>query len=120
MKIQNAIEDTSRFNRSGITAILVYPMNSLANDQEDRIRELLKQSGHTGINVARYDRQKAAVPCRHGRGDSGFRRRVFPQALLPELARLQMSRVRPELTHHGTRSFRRRPDIGASREQVSH
>jgi ATP-dependent helicase YprA (DUF1998 family) len=32
--IQNAIEDATAFKQSGLTAILVYPMNALANDPE--------------------------------------------------------------------------------------
>jgi replicative superfamily II helicase/very-short-patch-repair endonuclease len=55
--IQNAIEDAARFQRSGITAILIYPMNALANDQEGRIQDYLAASGHTYIDVKRYDRQ---------------------------------------------------------------
>ena len=35
--IQNAIEDATRFKRSGLMAILVYPMNALAADREARI-----------------------------------------------------------------------------------
>lgn len=54
--IQNAIADSSRFDRRGVTAILVYPMNALANDQEERIRLYLQESGHTHVSVARYDR----------------------------------------------------------------
>ncbi|MGQ9369061.1 DEAD/DEAH box helicase [Azospirillum sp. ST 5-10] len=55
--IQNAIEDSSRFQgRPGITAILVYPMNALANDQEERINDYLARSGHTHVKVRRYDR----------------------------------------------------------------
>ena len=55
--IQNAIEDSARFpKKSGITAILVYPMNALANDQEGPIEELLRESGHTHVRVERYDR----------------------------------------------------------------
>jgi len=54
--IQNAIEDSVRFRRDGLTALLVYPMNALANDQEERIRQFLEVSGHTHVNVARYDR----------------------------------------------------------------
>ncbi|MFO0761090.1 MAG: protein kinase [Byssovorax sp.] len=54
--LQNAIEDYARFSRDGLTAILVYPMNALATDQERRITEYLEESGHTGIRVARYDR----------------------------------------------------------------
>ena len=54
--IQNALEDSVRFSRSGLTAILVYPMNALANDQLERIRDYLQSSRHTHIRVARYDR----------------------------------------------------------------
>ena len=34
--IQNAYADAIAFKKSGITAILVYPMNALANDQKKR------------------------------------------------------------------------------------
>jgi hypothetical protein len=54
--IQNAIEDSVRFRQTGLTALLVYPMNALANDQEERIRQYLQASGHTHVKVARYDR----------------------------------------------------------------
>jgi hypothetical protein len=55
--LQNAIEDSVRFKQSGITAILVYPMNALANDQELRINDYLAGAGRGDISVARYDRQ---------------------------------------------------------------
>lgn len=54
--IQNAIEDSVRFQQPGLTALLVYPMNALANDQEERIHQYLQASGHTHVKVARYDR----------------------------------------------------------------
>jgi len=55
--IQNAIEDARCFpKKSGLTAILVYPMNALANDQQERIDDFLKKTGHTYVKVARYDR----------------------------------------------------------------
>ena len=54
--IQNAVEDSVRFRHDGLTALLVYPMNALANDQEERIRQYLQASGHTHVTVARYDR----------------------------------------------------------------
>jgi replicative superfamily II helicase/predicted nucleic acid-binding Zn-ribbon protein len=55
--IQNAFEDATRFKRFGLTAILLYPMNALANDQFQRIEDYLEASGLTGvINVAKYDR----------------------------------------------------------------
>src|SRR5438874_2369421 len=37
--------------RSGLTAILVYPMNALANDQLDRLRDML---GGTGITFGQW------------------------------------------------------------------
>lgn len=54
--LQNAIEDAAQFSQDGVTAILIYPMNALAGDQEKRIQEYLKLSGHTAVRFARYDR----------------------------------------------------------------
>ncbi|MFN8441787.1 MAG: DEAD/DEAH box helicase [Caldilineaceae bacterium] len=55
--IQNALEDATRFKQNGLTAILIYPMNALANDQEKRINEYLESAGLQGvIKVAKYDR----------------------------------------------------------------
>ncbi|MBD2014350.1 DEAD/DEAH box helicase [Microcoleus sp. FACHB-53] len=55
--IQNAIEDAIQFKQSGLTAILVYPMNALANDQLQRIESYLESSGWAGaVSVAQYDR----------------------------------------------------------------
>ena len=55
--IQNAFQDAGTFQRGGLTALFVYPMNALANDQEDRIKEYLRASGWEGaVTVARYDR----------------------------------------------------------------
>ena len=55
--LQNAIEDIGKFRKSGWTAILVYPMNALANDQEQRINEYLETAGFAGaVQVAKYDR----------------------------------------------------------------
>ena len=55
--IQNAIEDAVLFKHPGLTAILVYPMNALANDQLQRIEDYLQESGWAGaIKIAKYDR----------------------------------------------------------------
>ena len=55
--IQNAWEDSTKFKKPGLTAILVYPMNALANDQEQRITDYLEEAGFAGaISVAKYDR----------------------------------------------------------------
>src|SRR5690242_9158659 len=55
--IQNAFEDSIRFKKSGLTAILLYPMNALANDQRLRIDEYLAGAGIAGaVRVEQYDR----------------------------------------------------------------
>ena len=55
--IQNAFEDSVRFKKSSLTAILLYPMNALANDQRLRIEEYLVSAGLTGaVRVEQYDR----------------------------------------------------------------
>lgn len=55
--IQNAIADAVQFKKAGLTAVLVYPMNALANDQLLRIETYLQESGWQGaITVAKYDR----------------------------------------------------------------
>ncbi|MDY0169365.1 MAG: DEAD/DEAH box helicase [Thermoguttaceae bacterium] len=55
--LQNAVEDAATFKKPGLTAILVYPMNALANDQEQRIRDYLEEAGLAGaVTVAKYDR----------------------------------------------------------------
>lgn len=56
--IQNAINDARQFPQcSGLTAILIYPMNALANDQEKRINEYLESAGVAElVKIAKYDR----------------------------------------------------------------
>ncbi len=55
--IQNAFEDSVRFKKPGLTAILLYPMNALANDQRQRIDDYLNEAGLAGaIRVEQYDR----------------------------------------------------------------
>lgn len=55
--IQNAIADARQFQRTGLTAILIYPMNALANDQEKRIQDYLAAIGVADdIDVRKYDR----------------------------------------------------------------
>lgn len=54
--IQNAIQDTINFKKAGLTAILLYPMNALANDQLERIKEYLEAAGRGDVKVAKYDR----------------------------------------------------------------
>lgn len=56
--LQAAIEDAvTTYGKSGLVAIILYPMNALANDQEDRIRWYLHESGWSGaIRLAQYNR----------------------------------------------------------------
>ena len=55
--IQNAIYDATSFKKTGLTAILLYPMNALANDQFERINNYLNGAGYSGVvKVAKYDR----------------------------------------------------------------
>lgn len=86
--LQNAIEDASRFSRDGLTAILVYPMNALANDQEERIRGLLTTAGHSHIRVARYDRTTSE-------SDRNTMRSNPPHILLTNYMMLEYLLVRP-------------------------
>jgi Lhr-like helicase len=86
--IQNAIEDATRFRRSGLTAILVYPMNALANDQEARIASYLESSGHTYVKVGRYDRSTKAEQREQWRAEP-------PHILLTNYVMLEYLLVRP-------------------------
>lgn len=56
--LQAAIEDSVKTEgKPGLVSIILYPMNALANDQEDRIRWFLKRSGWAGaISLAQYTR----------------------------------------------------------------
>ncbi len=55
--INNAINDSIAFKKSGLTAILLYPMNALANDQLLRIQTILDKIGLSSVvSVEKYDR----------------------------------------------------------------
>ena len=55
--IQNAINHYNKDKVSTLTAILLYPMNALANDQKERIEQYLEATGYGDkIRVAKYDR----------------------------------------------------------------
>jgi hypothetical protein len=83
--IENAIRDG---RQSGLTAILVYPMNALANDQQDRIEALLRASGHTSVRVAKYDRSTTQA-------ERQRLRQAPPQILLTNYMMLEYLLVRP-------------------------
>lgn len=86
--IQNAIEDAIQFKQSGLTAILVYPMNALANDQQGRIQDYLEASGHTYVRVARYDRSTKQA-------EREALRKNPPHILLTNYVMLEYLLVRP-------------------------
>ncbi|NVJ04558.1 DEAD/DEAH box helicase [Myxococcus sp. AM001] len=88
--IQNALRDASALAQApGITAILVYPMNALANDQEERIREYLKASKNHHVRVAKYDRSTSEA-------EREAMRNAPPQILLTNYMMLEYLLVRPK------------------------
>jgi hypothetical protein len=87
--IQNAIQDERLFRRTGLTAILVYPMNALANDQEKRIGEYLEAVGVAGeIDVRKYDRGTKPAERQHMRDNP-------PRILLTNYMMLEYLLIRP-------------------------
>lgn len=88
--IQNAIADATHYGRRpGLTAILVYPMNALANDQLDRIESYLHDAGLSGvIDVRKYDRGTSQAERQE------LRRRP-PHILLTNYMMLEYLLVRP-------------------------
>ena len=87
--IQNALEDATRYNKTGLTAILVYPMNALANDQRQRIDEYLAAAGLSGaIRVEQYDRGTSQA-------EREELRRNPPHLLLTNYMMLEYLLVRP-------------------------
>lgn len=94
---------------SGVRALLLYPMNALANDQVKRIREIL--SGYTGITFGRYtgetlereDRATQVYVQREGRQPGknelisrAQMRETPPHILLTNYAMLEYLLLRPE------------------------
>ena len=87
--IENAWQDATKFSKSGLTAILVYPMNALANDQELRIKQYLEESGLAGtIGVEKYDRGTSQA-------DRERLRKGPPHILLTNYMMLEYLLVRP-------------------------
>jgi hypothetical protein len=88
--IQNAINDARLFPRTGITAILVYPMNALANDQEKRIKEYLEAAAVADIvDVRKYDRGTNQT-------ERERMRRNPPRILLTNYMMLEYLLIRPK------------------------
>ena len=87
--IQNAFKDSVDLNRPGLTAILVYPMNALANDQKQRIEEYLAEAGMAGaVRVEQYDRSTSQSKRREMRAKP-------PHVLLTNYMMLEYLLVRP-------------------------
>jgi hypothetical protein len=87
--LQNAIEDAVRFKHNGLTAILVYPMNALANDQLLRLQDYLREAGFSGtVSVRRYDRST-------GQTERQEMRKNPPHILLTNYMMLEYLLVRP-------------------------
>lgn len=87
--IQRAIEDATRFRHAGLTALLIYPMNALANDQLLRIEEYLAEVGFSGVvSAERYDRGTSEE-------DRQRLRRRPPHILLTNYMMLEYLLVRP-------------------------
>ncbi|MBM4050693.1 MAG: DEAD/DEAH box helicase, partial [Planctomycetes bacterium] len=88
--IQNAIEDATRFKRPGLTALLLYPMNALANDQLARIEEYLEGAGFAGaVTAKKYDRSTTEA-------ERDAMRRNPPHILLTNYMMLEYLLVRPK------------------------
>jgi ATP-dependent helicase YprA (DUF1998 family) len=87
--IQNAFDDAVAFKKSGLTAILIYPMNALANDQKERIDQYLSESGIAGaIKVEQYDRSTSQAKRQEMRANP-------PHVLLTNYMMLEYLLIRP-------------------------
>src|SRR5690606_18803500 len=85
-----AIEDAiTTKNRAGMVAILLYPMNALANDQLERIKWYLRESGWDGtVRVEQYNRGTSQE-------DREKMRQNPPHILLTNYQMLEYLLVRP-------------------------
>ncbi len=88
--LHSAIEDAiANKNRAGMVAILLYPMNALANDQLERIKWYLRESGWDGtVRVEQYNRGTSQE-------DREKMRQNPPHILLTNYQMLEYLLVRP-------------------------
>ena len=88
--LQAAVEDAVRQKGSpGLAALVLYPMNALANDQEERIQEYLQASGYgDAVRVAMYNRGTTEA-------ERERLRRRPPHILLTNYQMLEYLLVRP-------------------------
>ncbi len=89
--IQAAIDDTVKTHKkAGMTAIIIYPMNALANDQLERIEGYLKASGWEGsVSVKMYNRTTSE-------DEREEMRKSPPHILLTNYQMLEYLLVRPK------------------------
>ena len=97
---------------NGVQAVLLYPMNALANDQLERLRRLLRGTG-LDLSFALYtgDSEASAVnlreaPAETERLNRGDIRRSPPDLLLTNYKQLEFLLVRRDDRHLFTRSLR--------------
>jgi len=88
--LHNALMDARSFDgKPGLTTILIYPMNALANDQRERIESYLQEAGlAAAIRVEQYDRSASAA-------DRQRMRDKPPHILLTNYMMLEYLLVRP-------------------------
>jgi hypothetical protein len=88
--LHNALMDARAFDgKPGLTAILVYPMNALANDQRERIQDYLDGAGlASAVRVEQYDRSATSE-------DRKRMRDRPPHILLTNYMMLEYLLVRP-------------------------
>ena len=89
--LQAAIEDTVKnHKRPGLVALILYPMNALANDQLERIQEYLQNSGWAGsVDVQMYNRTTTEA-------ERAALRQSPPHILLTNYQMLEYLLVRPK------------------------
>lgn len=89
--LQAAIEDSVRtHNRPGLVALILYPMNALANDQLERIDGYLQASGWAGSVAVRQYNRTTTEPEREAM------RKSPPHILLTNYQMLEYLLVRPK------------------------
>ena len=86
---------------SGVRAILVYPMNALANDQLDRMQSLIADSGvtfgrYTSQTPDEVEAQDGPAVCPSERRSRDEIRKDPPQLLLTNFAMLEYLLLRPD------------------------
>ena len=85
-----------RAGRPGVKAVLLYPMNALANDQAQRLDELLQDPELAQVSAGLYIGEKAATPFRRLLTERGAIRRARPDILITNYKMLDLLLQRAE------------------------